>query len=244
MKCPSCLRELPRRGWNDQQIFEFETRNMNFPSDTERLAIVGTTGSGKTHAALWHLARRNYDEKPWVIYDWKRDEFINSIEGTFELDVNAPAPEHPGLYIVRPIPEDDDDAVNQQMTDIWRAEDIGVYVDEGYMVSSKNKGFRKLLTQGRSKHIPMIICSQRPVWMDKFVFTESEFKQVFRLQNEGDVDKMEEYIPFDLSRRLQPRWSYYYDAINDRLDVMKAVPDQPAIRAMFHAKLARLKEVM
>ena len=80
--------------------------------------------------------------------------------------------------------------------------------------------------------------------MDKFVFTESEFKQVFRLQNVGDIDKMEEYIPFDLSRRLQRRWSYYYDAIEDRLDVMRPVPDQVAIQSMFAAKLSKLRKVI
>jgi len=228
----------------EQSVLEFEQRDMNFPSDTERLAILGTTGSGKTHAGLWHLARRNYDQKPWVVYDWKRDDFINSLPGAFELDVNAPAPEHPGLYIVHPIPEDDDEAVEAQMRSIWSAEDIGVFIDEGYMVSSKNRGFRLLLTQGRSKHIPMIILSQRPVWMDKFVFTESEYKQVFRLQNADDVKKMQEYIPFDLSRRLQKRWSYYYDAMEDRLDIMRPVPDQAAIRSMFEAKLLRLKKVV
>jgi len=216
----------------------------NWPGDQDRLCIVGMTGSGKTHAALWHLSRRNFNEKPWVVYDFKVDEFINSIPGTVELGVNSPAPEHPGLYIVHPVPEDDDELVDKQMTDIWKHEDIGVYVDEGYMVSSKNKGFRKLLTQGRSKHIPMIILSQRPVWMDKFVFTESEFKQVFRLQNSGDIGKMEEYIPFDLSRRLPPRHSYYYDTVDDALMVMKPVPDQDAIRAKFEKQLAGMRQVL
>jgi hypothetical protein len=229
---------------DNQGVLEFERSGMNFPNDTERLAIVGTTGSGKTHAALWHLARRNYDEKPWVVYDWKLDEFINSLPGSFELDVNAPAPEHPGLYIVHPIPDDDDEAVDRQMTEIWKAEDIGVFVDEGHMVARGNKGFRKLLTQGRSKHIPMIVASQRPVWLDRFVLSESEYKQVFRLQHSGDIDKMEEYVPFDLSRMLQKRWSYYYDAAENKLDVMRPVPDQNAIRSMFAAKLARLKKVV
>lgn len=226
-----------------QQVF-FDNSPVRWPGDQDRLCIVGMTGSGKTHAALWHLSRRNYDEKPWIVYDFKVDEFINSIPGTFELAVNAPPPEHPGLYIVHPIPEDDDDAVMDQMTAIWKAEDIGVYVDEGYMISSKNKGFRKLLTQGRSKHIPMIVLSQRPVWMDKFVFTESEFKQVFRLQNSDDIGKMEQYIPYDLSRTLPQRHSYYYDTIDNVLKVMKPVPDQAAIRATFERRLRGLKQVV
>lgn len=234
-------------------IFGMPTRvKVNFPDDTQRLVIVGTTGSGKTHGAMWHLSGRDYDEKPWVIYDWKRDDFINSLAGTFELAVDAPAPERPGLYIVHPDPDDDDEAVADQMTAIWKAEDIGVFVDEGYMVSSKNSGFRKLLTQGRSKHIPMIICTQRPVWMDKFVFTESEFKQIFRLQSEEDVKKMREYIPqigaisklYPLSGKDRKHWSYYYDGTEDEIRPMRPVPDQAAIRSIFEAKLSKLKKVM
>lgn len=232
-----------RNDFSRQLDLEFLGRPVNFPTDTERLSIVGTTGSGKTHAALWHLAMRNYDVKPWVVYDFKYDEFIGSIPGTFELDVNAPAPEHPGLYVVHPIPEDDDDAVEDQMTDIWKRENIGVFVDEGYMLSNRNKGFRKLLTQGRSKHIPMIVCTQRPVWIDKFVFTESEYKQVFRLQNREDQKKVEEYVPYELYR-LEKRWSWYYDSPSDQLTKLRPVPDQRAIRAMFEAKLARLRKVV
>jgi hypothetical protein len=237
---------------NDFGFIFFSRSSMVFPDDTQRLVIVGTTGSGKTHAALWHLARRNYDLKPWVVYDWKRDDFINSIEGTFDLSPNSPAPEYPGLYIVRPTPEDDDEAIRLQMIDIWRREDIGVFVDEGYMISAKNDGFRKLLTQGRSKHIPMIVCTQRPVWMDKFVFTESEFKQIFRLQSEEDIKKMKEYVPqilaiaevYPLSGKARRHWSYYYNGPDDEIRPMQPVPDQAAIRSMFHAKLARLRKVV
>lgn len=229
-------------------------KECNLPDDTQRLVIVGTTGSGKTQAAMWHVAMRNFDQKPWVLYDWKRDDLINSIEGAVELDVHSPAPEHPGLYLVHPEVEDDDDAVAEQMKDIWRKEDIGVMVDEAYLVAKRNSSFRKLLTQGRSKHIPMIVCTQRPVWVDKFVFTESEFKQVFRLQSEDDHAKLAEYMPreaLDSVNRMYPLrgkemryWSHYYDGPEDIIQPMQPVPDQNVIRSMFHAKLARLKHVV
>lgn len=226
-----------------QNLFEFERQTITFPDDTQRLVIVGATGSGKTHAALWHLSRRSYDSRPWIVYDFKYDEFINSIPGTFSLDVHAPVPGHPGLYIVHPNPEDDDEAVEAQMRDIWRTEDIGVFVDEGYMIANKNKAFRLLLTQGRSKSIPMIVCSQRPVWMDRFVFTESEFKQVFRLQNSDDMKKMQENVPHPMYR-LEKRWSWYYDSLDDKLNRLRPVPDQAAIRRIFEAKLSRLRKVV
>jgi hypothetical protein len=229
-----------------------EQEIVNVPDDTQRIVIVGTTGSGKTHAALHHLSRRNFHEKPWIVYNWKRDDFINSIEGAKRLSVEAPAPEHPGLYIVEPRPKHDDDAVEAQMLDIWEKEDIGVFVDEGFLIAPSNDGFTDLLIQGRSKHIPMIICTQRPVWMDKYVFTESEFKQVFRLQSRDDMKKMEEYIPdimvaakrYPLAGRENRHWSYYYDGPEDRLHRMPPAPDQDAIRSRFAAKMATIREVI
>lgn len=226
-----------------QSLLQFDRQQIVFPDDTQRLVIVGTTGSGKTHAALWHLCRRNYDVKPWIVYDFKGDDFIQSIPGTFALDVHASPPEHPGIYIVNPIPDEDDEAVSDQMTEIWKATDIGVFVDEGYMIARSNKGFRRLLVQGRSKHIPMIVCSQRPVWMDRFVFTESEFKQVFRLQSSDDMKKMQDEIPHKMER-LEKRWSWYYNGPDDDLRRLRPVPDQDAIRRIFDMKLSRLRKVI
>lgn len=219
-----------------QLSFTFEEL-MNFPSEQQRIAIVGATGSGKTHAALWHLSRRDFDLKPWLIYDYKFDDLINSIEGIRQLEVSAAPPTEPGLYVIHPEPETDDEKVEVQMRAIWRQEEIGVYVDEGYMVGNRNSAFRALLTQGRSKHIPMIVLSQRPVWMDKFVFTESDFFQVFRLQSSDDINAMEKFIPYDLEKRLPPRNSYYYDVSQNQLSILRPVPDRKAILATFNSRL-------
>lgn len=216
---------------------------MRLPNDTQRLTVVGATGSGKTHAALWHLSRRNYDAKPWIIYDFKNDELINSIDNLQELGFNDPLPKQAGLYVVHPSPADTDE-VEQQMWRIWSQENIGVYIDEGYMVGTNNRGFRALLTQGRSKRIPMITLSQRPVWLDRFVFSESEFYQIFRLQHRGDVANVEQFVPYDLSERLPEYHSYYYDVPQNTLIVAKPVPDQAVILDTFDLKLRHLKKVI
>src|SRR5271155_550971 len=106
---------------------------MNFPNDTQRLSIVGATGSGKTHAALWHLSRRNYDLKPWIVYDFKEDDLIADIEGTYEIGLSDPIPIRPGLYVVHPNPNQID-AVEDHMWRIWKQENTGVFIDEGFMV--------------------------------------------------------------------------------------------------------------
>lgn len=216
---------------------------MRLPNDQQRLTIVGATGSGKTQAALWHLSKRNFDEKPWIIYDFKIDEMINTIEGLQEIALEDPLPERPGLYIVHPTPYQEEQ-VEAHMLRIWEKENIGVYVDEGIMVGTNNRGFRLLLTQGRSKHIPMITLSQRPVWLDRYVFSESEFYRVFRLQHVKDVASVEQFIPHDLSERLPEYHSYYYDVPADELVVANPVPDESIIMDTFDMKLSRLKKVV
>lgn len=214
---------------------------MRFANDQQRTSIVGATGSGKTFAAVWQLSLKNYDQKPWIIYDFKYDEMINSITGIVHIAVDAPVPDRPGLYVVHPHPAEAD-LVEAQMWKIWERGNIGVFVDEGYMVGKNNQAFRALLTQGRSKHIPMIVLSQRPVWMDRFVFSESEFFQIFRLQHKKDVASVQEFIPFDLSKRLPEYHSYYYDVHADKMVVLGPVPKRTEIMKTFNLKMEKLNK--
>ena len=126
---------------------------------------------------------------------------------------------------------------------IWQKQNIGIFIDEGYMVSpspNKRSWFRVLLTQGRSLHVPVIILTQRPAWLDKFVFTESEFYQVFRLNHSGDRKKIMEYVPADLSEPLPDYHSYYHDVGKHRTVVLKPVPTGDAIISTFEKRLEEL----
>jgi hypothetical protein len=216
---------------------------MQLPGDQDRIAIIGATGSGKTHAGMWHLSRRNYDVKPWIVYDFKMEEFINEIPGAYRLSVTDPIPTRPGIYIVQPN-ADQEDLVEIQMWKIWSTENTGVFIDEGYMLGNGNRGFRMLLTQGRSKHIPMIVLCQRPVWLDRFVFSESQFFQVFHLNSRKDLQTVEQYVPQDLSTPLPLRHSYYYDVRARSLVMLRSMPDKDAILDTFDLKLQKLRKVI
>lgn len=216
---------------------------MNLPGDTDRLTIVGATGSGKTQAGMWHLSQRPLDQQIWIVYDFKRDDLINEIELAEHINLQDKLPERPGLYIAHPVPGSEG-AVDDHMWRIWQRENIGLYIDEGYMIGQNSAPFRALLTQGRSKHIPMITLSQRPVYMDRFAFSESEYFQVFRLQHNDDIKNAQKFIPRDISKRLDRYHSYYYDVVNDRLAVVTPVPDRQAILDTFETKLHRFRKVI
>lgn len=213
--------------------------DVRLPGDDQRHSIIGATGSGKTQAALHHLSMRNFHEMPWLAYNFKSDQSIDSIPGALHIGLDE-VPDKPGVYVTHPLPSDEP-AVENQMWHIWKRGNTGVYIDEGYMVGRNNQAFRALLTQGRSKRIPMIILSQRPVWMDRFVFSESEFYQIFRLQHRKDRKTVQEFIPesINLEKRLPDYHSYYYDVGANRAHILRPVPQMGHIHSTFRRRLPR-----
>jgi hypothetical protein len=214
---------------------------VRFPDDTQRLSIVGATGSGKTQAALWHLSHRRFDLMPWIAYNTKGDASIDAIPYSHQIDIDK-LPIDPGVYIVKPLPHQTD-ALEAHLWAVWQRGNVGVYVDEGYSMGVQNEPFRSLLTQGRSKRIPMIVLSQRPVWLDRFVFSESEFFQAFRLQHSKDRASIEQIIPASLDR-LPAYHSWYYDALGNHLYSMRPVPALEVIHATFERRLAPQRKVV
>jgi hypothetical protein len=166
------------------------------PDDTHRHAIYGMTGSGKTVFGLWCLSERSYDKKPWIIVDFKRDPLIKEIPNLNELDVDERIPKRAGLYVVRPHPGDvDEGKVTDFFYRVWAAEKTGLFIDETYMLKQFDRGLRAVLTQGRSKQIPVIALSQKPSWISPFIHSESEFKSVFFLQMPNDIERVKEWLP-------------------------------------------------
>lgn len=210
---------------------------MRFPTDTQRLSVLGATGTGKTVAAGWHLSHRDFHVRPWLIYNWKGDEFLDSIPYVRHIGLNE-LPKTPGVYMAHPRP-DEEEAVEWQMWQIWERGGMGVFIDEGYMVGQRNRGYRALLTQGRSKQVPMIVLAQRPSWLDKFTFTESEFFQVFRLQFDGDVDSVRGFIRNYQDEPLPDFYSRYFDVGRNELLTLQPVPKPDVILATFERRLRR-----
>src|SRR5215469_2654678 len=134
------------------------------PGHDERLAVIGRTGSGKTHFAVWALSKANWPTRPWIIVDYKRDDLIGELPGVEEISLTPRRmPRHPGLYVVHPRP-DSDDAVETFLMRIWERGHTGIYIDEGHILPERG-GLQAILTQGRSKKIPAIVLTQRPKWV-------------------------------------------------------------------------------
>lgn len=209
------------------------------PRPNERTTVLGRTGSGKTQLATWLLSISDFHHKPWIIVDFKRDVLLNSVDRIKEIGLHETIPDKPGIFIVHPDP-DDEDAIENFLRNVWRSEDVGIYFDELYMIPD-GKGFRGLLTQGRSKNIPVISLSQRPAWVPKFVFTEAENFSIFHLQHHDDRKRVEAFIPDDkglnLRKRLPDFHSRWYSVRTDSVHVLGPVPDAQTLATRLDERL-------
>lgn len=194
------------------------------PKSSDRLTNIGRTGTGKTVAALWHLSRRNLKREPWVAIDTKGDDHINAIENARHVSLDfTPDEKSKGLYVVHPLPNETE-ALDVFLWRLWARGDIGIFVDEGYMCDTE--AFQAILTQGRSKGIPVFTNTQRPVWCSRFLFSEGTFIQCFGLNDKRDRQTVESFVPVGAEeiRKLKKYHSFYYDVGEDRLWKFAPVP--------------------
>lgn len=210
---------------------------ITLPRFDKRTVIIGSTGSGKTQLAVWLLSSRDFNKRPWIIFDFKDDELIEAI-GPEEINVYGAPPKKPGLYVVRPIPERDDEAVQAFLWKVWKQENTGVYIDEGYMIS-KGAALNACLTQGRSKRIEMMILSQRPVWLSRFVWSEASYFAVMNLTIEDDRKQVSTYTGGAKIHLLPKFHSLWYDAEGQRGTVLKPVPGRDELLRRFEQRLSR-----
>jgi hypothetical protein len=212
---------------------------VKLPNDSEQLAIVGMNGSGKTVAGVWHLAQRSWDKMPWFVLNFKSDELINEIADEFgkTIDLTSKPPKKKGLYIIDVLPESEDE-MEKFFQALWAQGNSGLYTDEGYMIKSRSKWFRAILTQGRAKKVPTITLSQRPVYLDRFVFSEASFHQTFFLADDDDIQRVSAFAPMKKMTGFTPSdlpkyYSFYYDVKDRKMEVLKPVPERGTILALF-----------
>lgn len=208
---------------------------LTFPGTHDRTAVLGRTGSGKTTFATWLLSGKDFQSQPWVMINTKGDPLINeiaSIQGVQTIGIDE-TPGDTGLYVINPLP-DEAEALDNFFRRIWDKQNVGVYVDEGYMIEIK-AGFNALLTQGRSRNIPMIVLSQRPAWISKFVFSEADFVSVFQLRHADDRKNVEKFVPNSMNVVLPKHHSLWYNVADDELLRLQPVPAKERILQNFRA---------
>jgi hypothetical protein len=222
---------------------------VTLPNNTQRQLTIGATGSGKTQFAAHTLSLRDIDRLPWIIANFKDDELLNAIPHATELDgLTLPKKLPPGIYIARP-DIDDWDGMEALMSEIWQRTHIGLMVDEALAISEpRHPAFRRLLTQGRSRRCPVIACTQRPVDVDRYAFSESELITVMELRDDREAAKIEEQTGFYPDRHTLPRFHSYCiqrgGGTGQVVTVCPPVPTFEKILKVFDKKLRKTDSTM
>jgi hypothetical protein len=201
--------------------------------------IVGRTGSGKTFMGLYILSEMPIDEMPWIIIDYKGDSSIAQIPFAHQISLGE-IPVVPGVYIVRPLHTQDEE-IDTFLMEVWRRENIGLYIDEGVMLA-KSDALDTILIQGRSKNIPVIMLTQRPVGISRFAFSESQYFVIFPNHDKREQKTISEIAPLFQDRNsddanLPQYHSHYYDVIQRKLERLSPVPPLKTIMKTFYRKL-------
>jgi hypothetical protein len=202
-----------------------------FPGAGDRVSIFGMTGSGKTRFGVWLFSHSDFAKRPYVIIDFKGDDLLMQIDRARKIDLKA-IPKAPGLYYLSPRP-DEQEEVNAWLWSIWARGDIGLLIDEGYMIKN-SAALDAILTQGRSKRIPATILTQRPAWCSRFVFSEASAYAGFALNDVRDKKTVGFFTPaenpvWDFENPLPNYTARWYDVKNRYSAIIKPVPNDDDI---------------
>lgn len=190
----------------------------NIPNASERTTIIGATGTGKTVLGGQLLSLQRLDKRPWICIDFKDEELWDIVgKPTMqELRLQDKLPKRPGLYRLSVNPGQEDE-LEEWFWKVWRKGNIGLFVDEVSLVPQRN-AFKAILRQGRSKFIPVIACTQRPVDCDREVFSESQYICVFRVDDERDYKIIKGFTRGAAIERPRPKFhSWWYDKAQAKL---------------------------
>lgn len=178
---------------------------------------------------------------PWLVLDPKEDDLLGEL-GAHEIDFRKKLPTKPGLYICHPIPESDDEYISARLTDAIENRRTGIYVDEAYSLPKNPRAFRRILTQGRSRLVPTITLSQRPVWIDRFNYSEASFIQQFRLTDKYDRRGVRGFVGFDPDELLPEYHSQWFDVANNQSFKLAPVPSKDEVISTIRKRLGNLKK--
>jgi hypothetical protein len=218
---------------------------MILPSLKQRVAVIGRTGSGKSVFGMWLLSRAAFDVQPFIIVDYKHDDLVKQIDRARVIDFNE-VPTKPGIYILRPRP-DQDKEVEEYLWKVWTRGKIGLVFDEtAELPKHFGKGaLHAIFTQGRSKSIPVIGCTQRPRGVVPALFTEADFFACFHLLKPEDVQAFAGYTSWSareiIDNRLPEHHCRWYDVKRDMSLTLAPCPNDDVILDTFHDRLGEMQ---
>lgn len=182
------------------------------PGPADRTIVLGGTGTGKTIGGSWILSKQNFDKRPWVAIDFK-DEVLWDMVGDppmRELKLGN-MPGKKGLFRMRVDPGQEEE-LEEWLWNIWRRTNVGLFVDEVNLIPRESAPMKAILRQGRSKLLPVIACTQRPVDICREFYSESQFKMIYQLDDDRDYKTVKMFTQgFPIDEPLPKHNSHWVD---------------------------------
>jgi DNA helicase HerA-like ATPase len=235
----------------------FLRRNkFRFPGPRDRVSINGMTGSGKSTFAFWLFSESaDFDKKPWILIDYKNEDIISEMLANKDaklIKLDGKLPDKPGIFVLKPEHYEIDAMVNW-LWSVYKRGKTGLMFDEISMIpelrGEGNSGgpMKSILSQGRSKEIPLYSLSQRPVDVNKHVYSEANFTAAFRLRSRKDYEKVMDAVPddnpvWDSTRKLKKYECRWYDAEQDWGAFLGPCPPPDAILDTITKRMNTIRE--
>lgn len=146
----------------------------------EHVVIIGDTGSGKTYLESKLLPLREYV----IVLRTKPDDI--KFDGFRKVDSYLKlgnVKEH--KFLLTPKYEEQQLHASRAMEMVWKEGGWAFAIDELYYATSVlrvERQVNKLVTQGRSKAITMVMGMQRPAWISRFALSQATHAFIFRCE--------------------------------------------------------------
>lgn len=205
--------------------------------------MVGKTGSGKSQDAMFHL--RHTDIWPKIIFDTKIEDFFFSVpEDGEELmiansmaelhAINKLPPKHkPDYILVRPSAAEVQAFEPMDEYSQYVYNNFGkcfIYYDEltnWHRGNLPGPGLINVLTRGRSRGKTTMMATQRPAWVSRSVFTETDKFFIHRLQDVRDAKTLSDVVPDIEKMPRPPKWHFYFYDTGADMDTPKLYAPVP-----------------
>jgi hypothetical protein len=146
----------------------------------EHIAIIGTTGTGKTYLMSQLTGLRNYA----IILRTKSDD--NKFKGFRTVrDTRAMRGIHDRKLLIDPPYHRQASICADALLSAWKQGNWTVFLDELFYVDhilGLEAYVNMLLTQGRSKRLSIVTGMQRPLWVTRFALSEVQHVFTFGLE--------------------------------------------------------------
>lgn len=189
------------------------------PAASERMLIVGRTGSGKSTLTK-HLLETLSKDELIIIFDTKQEYDIgNAFTRALGRTLYRPLPTvnlkrlESGVFIYQPsYPEIRDVKVPRILNSALKRKKCTIVIHEindfsrgGYVLPVLGKVIR----QGRSKDVRMFLETQRPAGMPLIALTEANRVACFRLRSLDDRKRMAQWVDPHMMD-IPPKFSFWY----------------------------------